>query len=104
MPPVLAGGVGSFGFETGRLRPLTNQPECFPVSKHPTPRIDQLRAMREAQFASNAARQKAAEQPEKRAPAEKPAKAAEPAAATKSAPVKSAKKAPAKKAKKKPGK
>ena len=95
MPPVLAGGVGSFGFETGRLRPLTNQPECFPVSKHPTPRIDQLRAMREAQFASNAARQKAAEQP---------AKAAEPAAAAKSAPAKSAKKAPVKKAKKKPGK
>ena len=94
MPPVLAGGVGSFGFETGRLRPLTNQPECFPVSKHPTPRIDQLRAMREAQFASNAARQKAAE---------KPAKAAEPPAATKSAPAKNAKKTSAKKAKKKPG-
>jgi hypothetical protein len=95
LPPFLAGGVGSFGFETGRLRPLTNQPECFPVSKHPTPRIDQLRAMREAQFASNAARQKAAEQP---------VKAAKPPAPAESAPVKSAKKASAKKAKKKPGK
>jgi hypothetical protein len=90
--------------ETGKLRALTNQPECFPVSKHPTPRIDQLRAMREAQFASNAARQKAAEQPEKPV-AEKPVKTEKPAAPAKSAPAKSAKKTPAKpKPAKKPGK
>jgi hypothetical protein len=90
---------------------LTNQPECFPVSKHPTPRIDQLRAMREAQFASNVARQKAAERPETPV-AEKPVKAAEPAAEkssakpapAKSAAAKSVKKASVKKAKKKPGK
>ena len=80
------------------------------MSKHPTPRIDQLRAMREAQFASNAARQKAAERTEIPV-AEEPVKTAKPDATAKSAPAKSAKKTPVKKAKtkksektKKPGK
>ena len=41
------------------------------MSKHPTPRIDQLRAMREAQFARNIERQK-----EETITAEKPAKGA----------------------------
>jgi hypothetical protein len=77
------------------------------VSKGPSPRVDQLRAMREAQFAMNAARQKAAEQTEK--PAEKPVKTAKPKAPEKTAPAKSIpakskKKTPVKKAKKKAGK
>jgi hypothetical protein len=44
-----------------RLAALTNQRECT-VSKNPSPRLDQLRAMREAQFAS-AARSRAADKP-----------------------------------------
>jgi hypothetical protein len=33
------------------------------MSKHPSPRVDQLRAMREAKFARNAQRQQEAEKP-----------------------------------------
>ena len=82
------------------------------MSKGPSPRIDQIRALREARFARNVAREKEATQPvkpataappvaaTKQAAAEEPVKAAKPAAA-KSAPAKRATKTPVKKAKKK---
>ena len=82
------------------------------MSKGPSPRIDQIRALREARFARNAAREKEAERPvkpvvaappvaaTKQAAAEEPVKAAKPAAA-KSAPARRAEKTPVKKAKKK---
>lgn len=81
------------------------------MSKGPSPRIDQIRALREARFARNAAREKEAERPVKSAAAAlpmtatKPAAAAEPVkaakpAVAKSAPAKRTTKTPAKKAKK----
>jgi hypothetical protein len=73
------------------------------MSKHPSPKIDQLRAMREAKFARNEQRQRedaaVPEKPAKKAAAETPAKSAAADKPAKSAPKKKAAKKP--KAKKK---
>jgi hypothetical protein len=88
--------------ETGKLRALTNQ-WSEPVSKGPSPRVDQVRALREARFARNVAREKEAAQPvAAEVPAAEPPVKAEKAASAKPAAAKKAgkKKTPVKTKKK----
>jgi hypothetical protein len=76
--------------------------EEISVSKHPTPRLDQLRALREAKFARNMQSQRGEEKPApaKRAPAMTEATVpVAPAASAPAAPAASAEKAAAKKQK-----
>ena len=84
------------------------------MSKGPSPRVDQLRALREARFARNEALQKQAERAEKLPASNEPVKDAKPPAsvkapaadlaAAKSAPVNKAKRTAVKTAKKKTAK
>lgn len=70
------------------------------MSKHPSPRLDQLRAMREAKFARNAQRQKeapAAPEPDDSEPAAEKSAASKPNKTEAKTPKKAAKKTAKKK-------
>lgn len=79
---------GARHIEGGSIRPIVNvasaasavlgrlrQQERYPMSKHPSPRADQLRAMREAQFARHQQLQQETEREEAGKPVE-PARSA----------------------------